>query len=156
MSRSDEVPSDEDRHDVPMNPGEMSTAGNELVGNEANIVYVEERESYMGILPRPDDMERFESIAPGTLDRLLTISEKSQDHRQALELRELEIHLKQHEDIHKMRLRGQWFGLAIGIGAEIAAITIGVYGNPGWGAAVGITSFVALATAYVLGRNSRL
>jgi uncharacterized membrane protein len=48
-------------------------------------VTVTTTEYYAGILPRPDDLERFEVLHPGTTDRYLGMAERQSAHRQRME-----------------------------------------------------------------------
>jgi uncharacterized membrane protein len=46
---------------------------------------VQFQEFYAGMLPHPEHLERFEALAPGTTDRLISMAEKQGEHRQAME-----------------------------------------------------------------------
>lgn len=49
-------------------------------------------------LPHPDDLAKYETILPGTADRILTLAEKEQKNRHAVELKEIEAKIKAEEN----------------------------------------------------------
>ena len=108
---------------------------------------VQVTEAFSGPLPPPDVLERYNSIAPGAADRIITMAEEETTHRRKLE-----------QDIvhngYEEAKRGQIFALFIGALGIIAGETVAVLGAQWAGAVIGGGTVVGLVSVFILGREA--
>ncbi len=104
-------------------------------------------EAFSGPLPPPDALERYNSIAPGAADRIITMAEEETTHRRKLE-----------QDIvhngYEEAKRGQIFALFIGALGIIAGATVSVLGAQWAGAVIGGSTVMGLVSVFILGREA--
>lgn len=104
------------------------------------LVMFEQREYFEGPLPHPKMFKQYESILPGSADRIITMAEKQQDHRMQLEKIAIEGQVKSN-------VRGQSFGFAtfiVGLLVSIAFAYFGMYTYAGILATGTIVTIVGL------------
>jgi uncharacterized membrane protein len=97
--------------------------------------------------PRPEHLARYDTIVPGAAARILQMAEQDAEHQRAMERNALAAAVAD-------RARGQFFGLAIGLGALGAAVILGLYGNAWAGTLLGGSTIVGLVTVFVVGRKT--
>lgn len=96
--------------------------------------------------PPPDILERYESIQPGSAERLIRLVEQEVEHRRALEARQLR------SEIIETHV-GQWLAFVvalftIGVGAYTA-----LHGAQIPGALIGSGGVIGLVTVFIYGRK---
>ena len=84
---------------------------------------VEQHEAaiWSGVLPSPEDMERFNAVIPNGAERIMRLAEREQEHRISVE----QVLLPQNISAHA---RGQWLGAAISMLAIVSAALTGYLG----------------------------
>lgn len=101
------------------------------------------RASFSGPLPPPAMLEHYQRIIPNAAERIFALTEKQANHRQQLEIRELEATERLQHRALDLQARGQHYGLAIAItGMGVAAWALYL----GHGAAATVIGGTALAT----------
>lgn len=112
---------------------------------------------HQGPLPPPETLADYERVAPGFAERIFTLAEQEAEHRRdllrqdaehrrALETRQLDIGGRE-------LLRGQLFGLLIGLAAIGGGVYTSVVGQPWAGGFIGTAGVVGLVSVFVLGRR---
>lgn len=97
---------------------------------------------WSGPLPPPAALEQFERASPGAADRILTMAEREEEHRQSLE------RMMATSEI-KSRNRGQFLGFAIAAITLVGGIWL-VYEGKDWPGLVAIlTPLVGLVGIFV-------
>lgn len=92
-----------------------------------------------GPLPAPEDLQRYEALAPGAAERIIRMAEAEQSHRHALESKALEadasvrITFQGTEDarikgVFASDRRGQYLGTIVSLSAIVAAVATAVMG----------------------------
>lgn len=77
-------------------------------------------EMYSGPIPPPEALARYEEVQPGAADRILTMAEKQQEHRMALETKAIGGQVDQSK-------RGQLFGFILVFVCIAVAVFFAVY-----------------------------
>ena len=77
-------------------------------------------EMYSGPIPPPEALARYEEIQPGAADRILTMAEKQQEHRMALETKAIGGQVDQSK-------RGQLFGFILVFVCIAVAVFVSLY-----------------------------
>ena len=91
-------------------------------------------------------MAEYERVSPGFAERILSMAEREAEHRRALEVRQLDYGGRE-------LLRGQLFGLLIGLAAIGGGVYSSVAGQPWAGGFIGTAGVVGLVSVFVLGRR---
>ena len=103
---------------------------------------------FMGPIPSPQDLARYEAIIPGLGDRLISRFEKQSDHRMSMEKEVTRADAK----------RANW-GLIAGFAVALATIgssTLCIMNGHDWpGTVLGGGALVSLVGTFVYGSNSR-
>ncbi len=118
----------------------------ERLPDETRIAIIE-AESFKGPLPPPSLFGNYEEILPGSAERILTLAEKEQSHRQNWEMDAL---TAQKSDVR----RGQWMGFGLGMTALIVALLCAYFGFPIVAAASISTVLAGIITAFLKGRSN--
>jgi uncharacterized membrane protein len=95
-----------------------------------------------GHLPTPDSVERYEKVLPGTLERLLQLSEKEQAHRHAAENKII-------DGEHSARTRAQVIAFIFGLAFIFMAGFLIFKDKPLEGLAALITTLAAFMGPYI-------
>ena len=132
-----------------------------------DLVRVEVRQEisgthYSGPLPPPEVAERYESVCPGTMDRLIRVFEEQASHRQQMERRFAEQQAEDARSLHDEFKRGQNRAFALGflclfVGGVVIAIGLAVGREVGAGIAGGLfslTGIAAIVTTFLQTRDS--
>lgn len=104
--------------------------------------------AHRGPLPQWEDLEKYGQIIPNGADRIMSMAEKQQDHRQALETKAINEQLTQSK-------RGQTFGLLIGLTAIIGGVACILLGHEWSGAFLGGGGLTGLVSVFVIGKNKQ-
>lgn len=102
--------------------------------------------AHQGPLPQWEDLEKYGQIIPNGADRIMTMAEKQQDHRQALETKAITEQLTQSK-------RGQTFGLVIGLTAILGGVACILLGHEWSGAFLGGGGLTGLVSVFVIGKR---
>lgn len=97
--------------------------------------------SYSGPLPPPDDFANYEQTLPGSMDRILTMSEKQVDHR---------IEKENHES--KLDARGQILGAALVALFGVLSFLLAMFGHENVALGMGVTTVISVAVIFVLNK----
>lgn len=104
--------------------------------------------AHQGPLPQWEDLERYGQIIPDGADRIMTMAEKQQEHRMALENKAISEQLSQSK-------RGQSFGLLIGLTALMGGVVCIMTGHEWSGAFLGGGGLTGLVSVFVIGKNKQ-
>ena len=97
--------------------------------------------SYSGPLPPPDDFANYERTLPGSMDRILTMTEKQVDHR---------IEKESHES--KLDGRGQILGAALVAFFGLMSFLLAILGHDDVALGMGVTTVISVAVIFVLNK----
>jgi len=100
-----------------------------------------------GPLPSPADFEHYERIHQGAAKMILDMARLESEHRRYMETKAM-------SRTHREAVIGQIFGFMIGIGALVATILLGYFGEGTAASIVGGGTLVGLVTVFVKGRKS--
>ena len=101
-----------------------------------------EAASFSGPLPPPSMFREYDSILPGSAERILAMAEKEQDHRTTWENKAL-------DTIARQGNIGQWFGLLIAILCIGGAIYLAVSGHRWVAIALAVATAVGLVGRFI-------
>lgn len=99
---------------------------------------------FSGPLPPPGVLQAYDELSPGLAGRIVSMAEREQEHRHALERGAFD------ED-SKLGRRGQIFALLVAAGGLIAAVILGLAGEPLAAAIIGSVDLLGLVTVFLLG-----
>ncbi len=108
-----------------------------------------EQRMYSGPLPPADEIEAYERTCPGAADRIITMAEKSLDHRIANEKLIVSEETKQSG-------RGQVLGFILAIFFGIIALVLALTGHEILAGIIAGTDIVSLAVIFVLNKVPEL
>ena len=108
-----------------------------------------EQKMYSGPLPPAEEIEAYERVCPGSADRIITMTEKSLDHRIANEKLIVSEETKQSS-------RGQIFGFILALFFGIIALILGLYGHEILAGIIASGDIVSLAVIFVLNKVPEL
>lgn len=106
------------------------------------------REFFSGPLPPPKVLKSYETILPGTAERIIQMAEREQSHRHSMDT------LALNGDIDKDR-RGQNYGLLLALSFAVITVVLGLNGLETLAAIIGSVDLVALVTVFVIGRRAQ-
>lgn len=110
---------------------------------------------YQGPLPPPKYLSEYESIQPGLAERIVTMAEKEQAHRQELEGKDLDAAIQSNSKEFTEARIGQVFALIIGIAVIVAGAYCATNGAPWPGAVIGSSGVIGLVSVFIMGRNAK-
>ncbi len=113
----------------------------EHLPEETKIAYLQ-AQSFQGPIPPPSLFGQYEQILSGSADRILTLAEKEQSHRQKWES---DVLIAQKADVR----RGQWLGFGLGFVGLIVAPISAYLGYPIVATASIGTVFAGIVTAFL-------
>jgi len=142
LSKTGALPSQQNNEQVPALP-----KGFEKLPDETKIAYLE-AQSFQGPLPPPSLFGQYDQILPGSADRILSLAEKEQAHRQKWES---EVLNAQKSEIS----RGQWMGFGLSIFALTIAFLCAYFGFPIVATVCISTVLVGIVTAFLRGRSNK-
>lgn len=118
--------------------------------------------SYSGPLPPSSEMKKYEAIAPGAADRILTMAEQQQRHRHEQESKENEANVRVAESNIRMQdasilevRRGQWMGFIIGLAFLGVTTVLGLNGHEIAASVLGLGGVAAVATVFIKVRSKQ-
>ena len=150
---------------APNNP-DYSPASSEAgsIQPQMDIMYVES--AWAGPIPPPDAVQAYEKMTPGAADRILTITEKQQDHSHRVTEKQQEHEHRMEERVIgiqetvvvsdvKQSFSGLWIGFAIAVLGILSGTALGIFG-PAWlGGVVAGVPLTYLVGVFVYGSRSR-
>jgi len=101
-----------------------------------------------GPLPSSEELAKYEQIAPGAANRLLTLVEQQSAHRISIET-----YVIRNQQIQSYV--GQILGFLVAIAFLIGAVYTVIHGNAISGTIIGSLDLIGLVTVFVLGRSSQ-
>jgi uncharacterized membrane protein len=127
--------------------------------NQSEMLIRAERVEFSGPLPSPGIIREYESILPGSADRIFALAESEATHRRGLETRSLEAAIDDQTAFRIKESRGQWCGIVVAVLGLSLSAAIAVWGNDTGAYVVssvlGGGTLVGLVTIFVIGRRSR-
>ena len=108
-----------------------------------------EQKMYSGPLPPAEEIEAYERVCPGAAGRILTMTEKSLDHRISSEKSIVSEETRQSS-------RGQIFGFILAAFFGIIAFILGMYGHEVLAGIIASGDIVSLAIIFVLNKVPEL
>lgn len=116
--------------------------------SEKGKVVCVEHSLFIGLIPHPEILERYEKIFPGAAERILKMAEEQSLHRRTQESRVIG------SDILNSRL-GLIFALIIGLAGIIGGAVCIVNGKEVSGSIFGMTCIATLVGVFVYGSQNR-
>lgn len=104
--------------------------------------------SFEGPLPHPDDLARYESVLPGSAERILRMAEQQAEHRRDV-VATLVV-----ADTSRAH-RGLWLGAVVAIVFILAATVMVLAGQPVAGAIVATADLLSIVGVFVYGTRRR-
>lgn len=89
-------------------------------------IEITEQSSFRGPLPPPAMLAQYETLAPGTADRIITMAEDAMYHQQTLEAEE-------HTRAHRRDLAGMFLSFCMAIAMIGGSIALAMLGHGVWG-----------------------
>jgi len=111
-------------------------------------------EQFQGPIPSPKILAGYEQLLPGAADRILTMAEKEENHRHAMDKMSLTAETDGLKNEANDTKRGQYCGLIIGITAILAGTYTSVNGFPWAGSFIGAGGVIGLVSAFIVGRKN--
>jgi uncharacterized membrane protein len=99
-----------------------------------------------GPLPVPSELAAYNSIIPDGADRIMKMAEVQSNHR--IEIENIVVKSQQNQ-----ALRGQIFGLIIGLTGLSLATYAAVVGQPWFGGTIGSATLVSLVSAFLVAKQ---
>ena len=142
MARRNESPGERDRRRVAARRPDAPSPGS------LEVVSTEVTTTWLGPIPPPDMLQRFDEVVPGAAERILETAEKQADHRMRME-----------ETVIEGDSTRSYLGLIAGFILSAGTIAGGIFlimNGHDWagGLLVGV-NLVGLAGVFVYGTNSR-
>ena len=110
------------------------------------LVMIEQREYFEGPLPHPQMFKQYDSILPGSADRIITMAEKQQNHRMELERMAISGQVKSNN-------RGQVFGFVLVIFILLVAIAFAYLDMQNFAGTLATVTLVTIVGLFVGGRS---
>ena len=104
------------------------------------------QEAFFGPIPPPKAMAEYEALLPGSADRILSMAEKQQEHRMALEKEAVKSELAQNR-------RGQVFGFIVFLLSLSAGIVFAFKGLVALATTFLTVTMVSIVALFVLGKR---
>ena len=106
-----------------------------------------ERKTFSGPIPHPDLLRGYEDIKEGFAERIVSMTEKQQEHRMECEKRLIKSTVSQ-------RLRGQWMGLCVTMVFAGVAAWLGYLGHDWLAGTIFGGTIAAVAAIFVRQQNA--
>lgn len=118
--------------------------------SNSNAVVVQQTsvQSFLGPLPPPEILRKFDEIVPGAAERILKMAEEQSAHRKELERKVIE------SDISRSKW-GQILGFAIAIVGLAVSALVAIYGNAVAGSIIGVGTLASLVGVFMYGSKNR-
>jgi uncharacterized membrane protein len=113
---------------------------------EHGLRVVQATVEHQGPLPPPEDLQRYDQVMPGLADRIVSMAEREQMHRHAMQ----EVSVRGGLDIAK---RGQLLGFAIAIIVLGVALALVLLGHETAGTVIASVDLASLAAVFAVGRQ---
>lgn len=114
-----------------------------------------EETSFSGPIPPPGILDKYNQILPGAADRILSMAEKEQGHRQKMQEKLVDAQVTDINQERSERKLGQIFGFSIGVISIISGSVTAILGSPWAGGFIGSAGVAGLVSVFVLGRRDR-
>lgn len=113
-----------------------------------NGVVLHQSQTFSGPLPPPEVLEKFESVVPGSAERIIKMAEEQSAHRKYLERMVIE------SDVARSKW-GQALGFLIAIAGLAISAIIAIYGNAIAGGIIGVGTLASLVGVFMYGSSTR-
>lgn len=127
---------------------ENKSNSNLTKSNSTSTVRYQKAELYVGPLPHPNILEKFEQILPGAADRILKQAEAQTEHRIEIEKKVVSA------DITKSYL-GLVFGFILGLSGIGSGVYLATLGFNVFGPLLSGGSLITLVAVFIYGTRSR-
>lgn len=111
------------------------------------LLVIRREESFEGPIPHPKMFKEYESILPGSADRILAMAEKQQEHRMGLEKTAVEGQVKSN-------LRGQIIGFIVLVLGLVLSVVFAFLGMKTFAGSFATGTIVVLVSLFVGGKTS--
>jgi uncharacterized membrane protein len=105
-------------------------------------------ERFSGPLPHPAILAQYNDVVPGGAERILTMAERNQQHRHAIENKVVRGGLSAQRN-------GQWFGLIVALVGMVGSIWLISQGQTWGGATIGTVDVVGLVSLFIYSNESK-
>ena len=117
-------------------------------GDNSRGLILTKQELFSGPLPHPDILARFDTVVPGSAERIIKMAENQSAHRIEIEKKVI------NSDIENSK-RGQIFGFIVAILGLVSSFVLVVKGYQVVGTILGGTTLISLVGVFVYGTESR-
>jgi uncharacterized membrane protein len=155
MSEKPELPLEEDVQPKVVAPSEILKSGEDKEMSNVDpktlclaIQAISRQSSFSGPIPPPEILKQYNEIVPGSAERLIKSAEIQAAHRQQLENKSIG------SDINRSR-EGQILGFILSMTAVIGSLVVIGMGYAAAGAAIIISTLVALVSVFVVGKEKQ-
>ena len=121
----------------------------------AGRLSIEASSSFVGPIPPPQILDKYNQILPGAADRILKMAEKEQSHRHEMQEKLVESQASDFRQDRNEKRLGQIFGFAIGVVSIISGSVTAIQGAPWAGGFIGSAGVVGLVSVFVVGRRDQ-
>jgi len=127
-------------------PQSVAQVSNQTIENQ--VLRIVRSEFFAGPLPKPEDLQKYETICPGTAERIIQMAEVQGSHRRSLEQKVID------SDVSNSR-RGAWFGFIIGMTAILGGGFLVFFDKSITGSILGGAGIIGLVSVFVYGSAQR-
>lgn len=119
---------------------------------------------YEGLVPHPDILRGFDSLVPGTAEKLIKMAEEETMHRRKLEVitmdanvalqrQQIQIEVQRSKDVFRSDIIGQIAGFAVCISCIAASVYLGINNHDILAGSIAVIPTAALIKAFTLTKN---
>jgi uncharacterized membrane protein len=121
--------------------------------HQPNSVSLQVAKGFSGPVPPPDLLAGYESVLPGSAERIIRMAETEQSHRHGREQSQDQLQEAFQRNIAREVTTGQICALLIGIIAIVSGAYAAVNGAQWTGSFIGGGGVIGLVTAFLVGRK---
>lgn len=139
---------------LPAKPEEIIVPNSPSLGSREKLLKFGaiHAQSFSGPLPPPEILGKYETMCPGSADRIIAMAERESDHRRAIEQAIVRGELEQNERDSGEARCGQICALVITVVALGAGAYTAIHGHELAGSILGVGGIGSIVTAFLIGR----
>ncbi len=108
---------------------------------------------FVGPIPPPNIIERYERILPGSADRIISMAEKEQNFEHKMREKMVDAQISDRDRYREERKSGQKNAFRIGVVGIVGAVFLGVFGNPWASGVLSGGTVAALVGSFLYDKN---
>lgn len=111
-------------------------------------------QAFSGPLPPPELLGKYESLCPGSADRIIRLAEDEAEHRRSIEQAVVRSEMEQVIRDSREAQRGQYCALLITLAAIGAGAYTALAGHEIAGSIIGVGGIGSIVTSFLIGRHA--